>query len=75
MKKILSIVCLTVLFSLPTLADGVMGSGNKTCTTNCIANPDTQIEQVKDLPASKSFTETANDYFNELTKYFVEITF
>jgi hypothetical protein len=75
MKKILCTICLSVLFSLPALADGGMGLGNKTCTTNCIVNPDTQIEQVKDSPASKSFTETANAYFNDLTKYFIEIAF
>jgi hypothetical protein len=75
MKKILSIVCLSVFFSLSALADGGMLAGGRSCTTNCIANPDTQIEQVKDLPASKSLTETANDYFNKLTEYFIEITF
>jgi hypothetical protein len=74
MKKILSIACLSVLFSLSALADGGMEAGGKTCT-NCFANPDTQVEQVKDLPASKSFTETANDYFNNITKYFIEIAF
>ncbi len=73
MKKILSIVCLSVIFSLSALADGGMELG-KTCT-NCITNPDTQVEQVKDLPASKSFTETANEYFNNITKYFIEIAF
>jgi hypothetical protein len=75
MKKILSIVCLSVLFSLSVSADGGMEAGNRTCTTNCIANPDTQVEQVKDLPASKSLTETANDYLNNITKYFIEIAF
>jgi hypothetical protein len=75
MKKILSIVCLSVLFSLSALADGGMEAGGKTCTTNCIANPDTQVEQVKDSPASKSLTETANEYFNNITKYFIEIAF
>ncbi len=74
MKKILSIVSLSVLFSLSALADGGMASGGKTCT-NCFVNPDTQVEQVKNLPASKSFTETANDYFNNITKYFIEIAF
>jgi hypothetical protein len=74
MKKILSIVCLSVLFSLSALADGGMSAG-RSCTTNCIANPDTQVEQVKDLPASKSITETANEYFNNITKYFIEIAF
>jgi hypothetical protein len=73
MKKILCIACLSVLFSLSALADGGMEAG-KSCT-NCIANPDTQVEQVKDSPASKSLTETANDYFNQLTKYFIEIAF
>ncbi len=75
MKKVLSIACLSVIFSLSALADGGIGTGNRSCTTNCIANLDTQIEQVKELPASKSFTETANDYFNNITKYFIEIAF
>jgi hypothetical protein len=75
MKKILCTVSLCVLFSLSALADGGMGAGNRNCTTNCIANPSTQVEQVKDSPASKSLTETANDYFNDLTKYFIEIAF
>jgi hypothetical protein len=75
MKKILSIVCLSVLFSLSALADGGMGAGTKTCTTNCIAKPDTQVEQVKDSSASKSITETANEYFNNIAKYFIEIAF
>jgi hypothetical protein len=74
MKKILCIVSLSVILSLSALADGGMEAG-KTCTTNCIANPDPQVEQVKDLPASKSLTETANDYFNNITKYFIEIAF
>jgi hypothetical protein len=74
MKKILCTVSLCVLFSLSALADGGMTAG-KGCTTNCIANPDTQVEQVKDSPASKFFTETANDYFNKLTEYFIEIAF
>jgi hypothetical protein len=75
MKKILFTACLSVLFSLSVMADGGMGAGNRTCTTNCIANPDTQVEQVKDSPASKSLTETANEYFNHITKYFIEIAF
>jgi hypothetical protein len=75
MKKILSIACLSVLFSLSALADGGMTTGNRTCTTDCIANPDTQVEQVKDSPTSKSLTETANEYFNNITKYFIEIAF
>ncbi len=75
MKKILCIVCLSVLFSLSALADGTMELGGKACTANCFANPDIQVEQVKDLPASKSFTETANEYFNNITKYFIEIAF
>jgi hypothetical protein len=73
MKKILCTVILCVLFSLSALADGGMSAG-KTCT-NCIINPDTQIEQVKDSPESKSFTETADEYLNNITKYFIEITF
>ncbi len=75
MKKILCTVSLSVLFSLSALADGGMSTGTKSCTTNCIANPDAQVEQVKALPASKSFTETANEYFNNITKYFIEIAF
>jgi hypothetical protein len=75
MKKILSVACLSVLFSLSALADGVMSAGGRSCATNCIANPDTQVEQVKDSPASKSITETASDYFNNITKYFIEIAF
>jgi hypothetical protein len=75
MKKILCTVSLSVLFSLSALADGGIPTGGKTCTTDCIANPDTQVEQVKDSPTSKSLTETANDYFNNITKYFIEIAF
>jgi hypothetical protein len=52
-----------------------MTAGRGSCTSNCIANPDTQVEQVKDSPASKSLTETANEYFNNITKYFIEIAF
>lgn len=75
MKKLLCIVCLSVLFSISALADGGMTTGNKSCTTNCIVNPDTVIEQVKDPQTAKSLTETANEYFNNLTKYFIEIAF
>jgi hypothetical protein len=75
MKKILCTLSLCVLFSLSALADGGMSAGRGTCTSNCIANPDTQVEQVKDSPASKSLTETANDYFNSIAKYFIEIAF
>jgi hypothetical protein len=71
MKKIICTVCLSVVFSLSALADGGMPTGNRACTTNCIVNPDTQVEQVKDSPASKSLT----DYFNNITKYFIEIAF
>jgi hypothetical protein len=75
MKKILCTLSLCVLFSLSALADGGMSAGGKSCTSNCIANPDTQVEQVKDSPASKSITETVNEYFNNITKYFIEIAF
>jgi hypothetical protein len=75
MKKILCIVCLTVLFSLSALADGGIELGRKPCTSNCLANPETQVAQVKDSPVSKSLTETVNDYFNSFTKYFIEISF
>jgi hypothetical protein len=64
-----------MLFSLSALADGGVPTGNRSCTTNCVANPDTQVEQVKDSPASKSITETATDYFNSFTKFFIEISF
>jgi hypothetical protein len=75
MKKILCTIGFSVLFSLSVLADGTMEAGRKTCTSNCVANPDTQIQQVKDSPASKSITETATDYFNSFTKFFIEISF
>jgi hypothetical protein len=74
MKKILCTLSLCVLFSLSALADGGMSAG-KGCTTNCIVNPDTQVEYVKDSPSSKSITETVNEYFNNITKYFIEIAF
>jgi predicted solute-binding protein len=75
MKKILCIIGLSVLFSLTIFADGGIATGGKTCTTNCIANPDTQVEITKVSATSKSLTETANDYFGEIVKYFTEITF
>jgi hypothetical protein len=52
-------------------ADGGMGTDRKTCTSNCVANPETQVEYVKGSPATKSL----NDYFNEITKFFIEIAF
>jgi hypothetical protein len=75
MKKILCIIGLSVIFSLSVFADGEMGTGNKSCTTNCLANPDTQVEMTKGTGTSKSLTEVANDYFNNITKYFIEIAF
>jgi hypothetical protein len=75
MKKILCIIGLSVVFSLSALADGDMGAGGKTCTINCLANPDTQVEMTKDAGTSKSLTETANDYFSEMVKYFIEIAY
>jgi hypothetical protein len=75
MKKILCIIGLSVIFSLSALADGDMGAGGKTCTTNCLANPDTQVEMTKDAGTNKSLTETANDYFGEMFKYFTGIAF
>jgi hypothetical protein len=75
MKKILCILGLSVLFSLSVFADGEIGIGGKTCTTNCLANPDAQVEMTKGTGTSKSFTETANDYFNNMAKYFIEIAF
>jgi hypothetical protein len=75
MKKILCILGLSVVFSMSVLAEGDMGLGGKTCTTNCSANPVTQVETTKDAETSKSLTETANDYFGEMFKYFIEIAF
>jgi hypothetical protein len=75
MKKILCIAALSVCVSLTALADGDMGTGNKSCTTNCIANPDTQVEMTKVAETSKSLSETANDYFSKMVNYFIEITF
>jgi hypothetical protein len=75
MKKILCILGLSVLFSLSVFADGEIGTGGKTCTTNCIANPDTQVEITKVFATSKSLSETTNDYFSKIVNYFIEITF
>jgi hypothetical protein len=75
MKKILCIIGLSVLFSLSVFADGGIGTGNKTCTTNCLANPDAQVEMTKVAATSKSLTETVNDYFSKMVNYFNEITF
>jgi hypothetical protein len=75
MKKILYTVGLCVLFSLSALADGGMEAGGRTCTTNCFASPNSQVEKVKDPQKTKSLTETAEDYFNSITKYFIEIAF
>jgi hypothetical protein len=75
MKKILCIIGLSVVFTLPILADGDIPTGGKTCTTNCLANPDTQVEMTKDAGTSKSLTETASDYFSKIKSYFIEITF
>jgi hypothetical protein len=75
MKKILCVMGLCVVLSLTVLADGDLGTGGKTCTTNCFANPDTQVENTKDAGTNKSLSETANDYFSKITKYFIEIAF
>jgi hypothetical protein len=75
MKKVFFIALLCASFSLTALADGDGGVGNKTCTTNCVANPDTQVEMTKVAATSKSVTETANDYFSKIVNYFIEITF
>jgi hypothetical protein len=75
MKKILCIAGLSVVFSMSALADGDMGAGGKTCTHNCLANPDTQVETTKVAGTNKSLTETANDYFGEIVKYFTDIAF
>jgi hypothetical protein len=75
MKKILCIIGLSVLFSLTIFADGGIATGGKTCTTNCIANPDTQVEMTKVAATSKSLSETANDYFSKIVNYFIEISF
>jgi hypothetical protein len=75
MKKILCILGLSVIFSLSVFADGEVGTGHKTCTTNCIANPDTQVEMTKVAATSKSLSETANDYFDKIVNYFIEISF
>ena len=69
MKKIICIAGLSVLLSVSAFADGGMELG-KTCT-NCIVNPNTQVETTKDTKTSESIT----DYFNETVKYFIEIAF
>jgi hypothetical protein len=75
MKKVLFTALLCASFSLAALADGDGGVGNKSCTTNCLANPDTQVEMTKVAATSKSLSETANDYFSKMVNYFIEITF
>ncbi len=75
MKKILCIAALCACLSLTAFADGDIGQGNKTCTTNCIANPETQVETTKVSATSKSLSETANDYFSKMVNYFIEISF
>jgi hypothetical protein len=75
MKKILCALSLSVLFSLSALADGGMEAGGKTCTTNCFANSGSQIEPEKESQNAKSITETVDDYFNNMTKYLIEIAF
>jgi hypothetical protein len=79
MKKILCVMCLSVVFSLSALADGDMGLGGKTCTANsannCLVNPNAQVETTKDTGTIKSMTETANDYFGNIVKYFTDIAF
>jgi uncharacterized protein YdeI (BOF family) len=77
MKKILCIMAVSVLFSLSIFADGEIGTGNKACTANsannCLVNPDAQVETTKDTGTIKSITETANDYFGNIVKYFTDI--
>ncbi len=75
MKKILCIAALSVLFSMTALADGEMGGGNKTCTSNCLANPDIQVETTKNAETSKSLSEITNDYFGKMVNYFIEVAF
>lgn len=75
MKKILCILGLSMIFSLPVFADGEIGTGNKSCPTNCIVNPDTQVETTKISATSKLLTEITNDYYSKITSYFIEIAF
>jgi hypothetical protein len=75
MKKTLCILGLSVIFSLTAFADGDIGAGHKTCTTNCIANPDTQVEMTKVAATSESLGEIANDYFGKMVNYLIEISF
>jgi hypothetical protein len=78
MKKILCVMCLSVVFSLSIFADEI-GTGNKACTANsannCLVNPDAQVETTKDTETIKSITETANYYFGNIVKYFTDIAF
>jgi hypothetical protein len=75
MKKVLCILGLSMIFSLSALADGDMGAGGKTCTSNCFANPVNEVQMTKETATNRSLTETTTTYFNEMVKYFIEIAF
>ncbi len=75
MKKILCIAALSVCFLLTALADGDMGSGTKTCTSNCGNFHETTIETTIKPEETKTLIETTNDFFNKISDYFIELTF
>jgi hypothetical protein len=75
MKNILGIVCLSVVLSLTAFADGEMGQGNKTCTSNCPAFRDTTVEVTVNPDKTTTLIDTKNDYLNKILDYLTELAF
>jgi hypothetical protein len=66
--KLILVVC---LFSSVAFADdGDMGSGGKTCTTNCFVATQPTEEDVKQTKSDSSILTSAQEYLDSLIKYF-----
>ena len=71
MKSIFKLILVVSLFSSVAFADGDMGNGNKTCTSNCLAAPPQLTEKDSASTQPDDSTLTAiQEYLNSIFKYF-----
>jgi len=71
MKSIFKLILVVSLFSSVAFADGDMGSGGKTCTSNCLAAIPQPTEKDSALTQPDDSTLTAiQEYLNSIFKYF-----
>jgi hypothetical protein len=72
MKSAVKLVLIVTLFSSVVFADGEMGNGGKTCTSNCLTTTQTTGKEAKQPEINDSILTFVQSYWDSIFEYLTD---